>query len=173
MNRPGMAKHIPRLVLDSGAAGEAQPHEREPSRQAPANQSNPLRTAEGEPLREYLRAIRQVDEAWRGELPVLLRAIIREGRRFAGTPEGARWKAFLADSPLVRNGWLVWSVSGLDFLVRSEDESELTPSDLWQQITTRLAGLDVEPFLEMLMQDLTYDAVRERSRDLAKTETGE
>jgi hypothetical protein len=113
-------------------------------------------------LSEYLLAIGQVDEAWRGELRILLRAIIREGQRFARTPEGARWKAFLSDSPLIRNGWLAWNASGLDYLLRTEDDAEFTPSELWQQITTRLATLEIEPFLTRLMQDLTYQAWRER-----------
>lgn len=113
-------------------------------------------------LNEYLLAIGQVDEAWRGELRILLRAIIREGQRFARTSEGARWKAFLSDSPLIRNGWLAWNASGLDYVLRTEDDAEFTPSELWQQITTRLATLEVEPFLTRLMQDLTYQAWRER-----------
>lgn len=136
-----------------------------PPSQPPEGRTVPELVPDGDPLSEYLAAMKQVDEAWRGELCVLLRAVIREGRRFARTPEGARWKEFLASSRLIRNGWLVWNVSGLDFLLRSDDESELTPSELWQQITTRLTALDVEPLLMQLMQDLTYRAGQERDRE--------
>lgn len=153
-------EQVPRLVLGAGSP-EQRIAKTEQSSQMPEERPAPEPVQGSGPLGEYLAAIRQVDEAWRGELHTLLRAIVREGKRFARTPEGARWKAFLVDSPLVRNGRLVWSVSGLDFLLRSDDDTELTPSELWQQITTRLAGLEVEPFLTRLMQDVTYDAMRE------------
>jgi hypothetical protein len=159
-----MVEQVPRLVLGTDSAAQ-EPVRMEPPGQPPGERLAPQLVPDGESLSEYLAAMRQVDEAWRGELRVLLRAVIREGKRFARTPEGARWKEFLASSRLVRNGWLVWNVSGLDFLLRSDDDSELTPSELWQQITTRLTALDVEPLLTRLMQDLTYRTVQDRDRE--------
>lgn len=150
-------QQVPRLILDSGPFDQESAEMGQPS-QAPAEHPTPQLDLGGDLLGEYLSAIRHVDEAWRGELRTLLRAIIREGQRFARTPEGLRWKAFLADSPLIRNGWLVWNISGLDFLLQSDDDSEFTPSELWQQITIQLAELDVEPYLTRLMKDLTYYA---------------
>jgi hypothetical protein len=142
-----LAEEIPRLVL--GPAERAVP---------PDGGLPPLSRpgSDGNPFARYLVSLRQSEEFWQREVRVLLAAIIREGRRFALTPEGARWKAFLADSTLVRNGWLAWNASGLDFLLRSEDETEFTPSQLWQQITAGLAALEVEPFLTRLTEDLSY-----------------
>lgn len=116
----------------------------------------PRLVIEDDPLTTYLQAIKRLDLAYGGDLRTLLRAIIREGERFARTPEGMHWKALLANSPIVRNGWLVWNVSGLEFLLKNDDADQPTPSELWHHITTQLAEMNVEPYLTRLMQDLRF-----------------
>jgi hypothetical protein len=48
-------------------------------------------------------------------------AFVAEGRRFARTPEGRRWRAALADSEFVRRGRALWEGSLLNWL---EDNPE-------------------------------------------------
>jgi len=72
------------------------------------------------------------------------RAVAAEGRRFAETEEGARWKHRLAGSDLVRRGRSVWELATLGMV----DE---TPAVLPTQFVDMLcyaAGLaDLEPAL--------------------------
>ena len=141
------SENLPRLTLADEAEDRAEP---------------PRLILRGDPLGDYLSALRRIDAVRNRDLRGLIAAVIREGRRFVATPAGERWQALLADSPLIRNGWLVWNISGLDFLLNSTDEDELTPSDLWQQITRQLAGLEVEPYLTRLMQDVARYEVQQR-----------
>ncbi|MBI4516896.1 MAG: hypothetical protein HY699_13885 [Deltaproteobacteria bacterium] len=50
-------------------------------------------------------------------------ALVAEGRRFAATPEGGRWKAALAHSELVRRGHALWEGS----LLKTLEEGAETP----------------------------------------------
>jgi hypothetical protein len=50
----------------------------------------------------------------------LLRAFLEEGRRFAATPDGARWRERLSRSELVRRGQAVWDRSPLGMLDQQE-----------------------------------------------------
>ena len=44
------------------------------------------------------------------------KALVAEGRRFAATPDGQRWRAALAHSEFVRRGRAFWEASPLNLL---------------------------------------------------------
>ena len=81
--------------------------------------------------------------------PELVRAIARacvvEGRHFAQTPEGARWKETLSHSELMRRGRFIWQACGLDALL--EGEPELAPSEGLESFVAQLASADLEAIL--------------------------
>ena len=59
-------------------------------------------------------------------------ALITEGRRFAATPEGQRWRTALASSEFVRRGRALWETSLLNLL---EDDAEaVLPASLKELI---------------------------------------
>jgi hypothetical protein len=80
------------------------------------------------------------------------RAISAEGRRFATTKEGKRYKARLAGSELIRRGRSVWELATLGMLNE-------TPSMLPTQFVDMLAyaaGLtDLEPALALAVEPTT------------------
>jgi len=53
-------------------------------------------------------------------------ALVAEGRRFARTPEGQRWRAALASSEFVRRGRALWESSVLNLL--EDDGDTVLPS---------------------------------------------
>lgn len=71
-----------------------------------------------------------------------VRALIAEGRRFAATPEGAAWRARLAESELVRRGQLLWDVGTWGAL--DGDEAQLLPSELVDMFARASARVDLE-----------------------------
>lgn len=79
-----------------------------------------------------------------------LRALVREGRRFAGTEEGQAWKTRLAGSPLVRRGQTLWDGSALDLFDPQDDA--VVPSAYVDAVLSALVGSD----LQTLLARLTY-----------------
>ena len=72
-------------------------------------------------------------------------AFVAEGRRFAETAEGRRWKAALVDSDLVRRGTALWEGSVLNTL---EDNSDaLLPSTILDAIVQAAGRRDLLAFL--------------------------
>ncbi len=71
----------------------------------------------------------------------LLLALMTEGRRFAGTPAGRRWRHVLADASLVREGWALWGMAGLDMFLRGADTGPGSPRAMAEDI---LALLDLD-----------------------------
>jgi hypothetical protein len=64
------------------------------------------------------------------------RVLVAEGRRFAQTPAGRRWKASLSGSELVRRGRVLWENTALGML---EDASDaVLPSSLLDAIVGAL-----------------------------------
>jgi hypothetical protein len=86
------------------------------------------------------RAIRAVTQAF-----------VAEGRRFAATPEGQRWKQRLAQSGLIRTGRLIWRAYGLD--APMDDEPAVTASEWLDEFIGQLAGANLEAILSKLMAD--------------------
>ena len=81
---------------------------------------------------ELLAWIREA-QTWVLRHPVaaqaIYRALVAEGRRFAGTPDGRRWKAKLEASETMRRASAMWGESALNALVDSGD-SIIPPSFL-------------------------------------------
>ena len=73
------------------------------------------------------------------------RALVAEGRRFAATPEGQRWKTRLAGSELVRRGHVLWEGSALDMLEERSDS--MLPSTLIDAIAGAIGSEDLSALL--------------------------
>lgn len=88
------------------------------------------------------------------------RAFAAEGRRFATTPEGRRWKARLAGSELVRRGHMLWSGSALDMLEEGDDR--ILPSGFLDAVLAAVTRPDLpELLLRMLGDD--HDAAADHT----------
>jgi hypothetical protein len=80
----------------------------------------------------------------------IFRAFVAEGRGFAQTAEGRRWRDELEGSPLIRRGRVVWEVGTLNVL--EENSDTVLPSKLLEAIV-QAAGVDaLEPFLSRLFE---------------------
>lgn len=76
------------------------------------------------------------------------RALAAEGRRFARTPEGARWHARLRDSELIDRARLVFETASLWML--EHDEGGVMPSAYVDALFTAAAHPGMEPLLDRL-----------------------
>ena len=81
----------------------------------------------------------------------IIQAIVAEGRRFAGTSDGRRWKQSLTTSALVQHGRLIWQAYGLDALL--ENEPALVPSDWLDYLIDVMERADLEAVLSQLMME--------------------
>jgi len=84
-----------------------------------------LRNDEGEVV-AALRAIQETVLRHPVAAQAAFAALVAEGRRFAETPEGARWKERLARSVLLHEARLVWRMATLSSL--EEDPPDVLPS---------------------------------------------
>lgn len=78
-------------------------------------------------------------------------ALVAEGRRFAATPEGARWAAALADSELVRSGRALWEGSALNVL--EDAPGTVIPSAVIDAIVQAMARPDLRERLPQLLHE--------------------
>jgi hypothetical protein len=78
-------------------------------------------------------------------------ALVREGRRYAETPEGAAWKQRLAGSDLVARGRVVWEV--LTQSAFTEDADTTLPSVLLDAFSRSTAVSMLEPFLSLIFEE--------------------
>lgn len=85
----------------------------------------------------------------------LVRALVAEGRRFAETPEGRRWKEILVESEWVRRGRLIWEAYHLDALL--EAEATLMPSAWLDIVAAAAASPELETILSTLILEETQD----------------
>jgi hypothetical protein len=69
-------------------------------------------------------AAERVDRAL---LRALLLALVEEGRRFAATPEGDRWRRVLAGASTAREGRVLWAAAGLDQFLTGADRGPESP----------------------------------------------
>jgi|ERR1700687_208418 len=84
----------------------------------------------------------------------LFSALVAEGRRFAQTSEGQRWREALADSELVRRGRALWESSVLNFL---EDAPDVTlPSAISDAIVQAVSHFEW-PLVKPLIEVDSYD----------------
>ena len=79
-----------------------------------------------------------------------LRALVAEGRRFAATPAGRRWRVKLAGSELVRRGRIAWQGSALTMLEERGDG--MLPSSLLDAILGALTSGGLATLLSRLAQ---------------------
>ena len=80
----------------------------------------------------------------------LFRAFVAEGRAFAETAEGRRWRDELAGSELIRRGRVVWEAGTLNLL--EEDAETVLPSKLLDAVV-HTAGVEaLEPLLSRLFE---------------------
>ena len=79
----------------------------------------------------------------------IARALVAEGRQFAQTDEGQRWKAIATGSELVKRGRIVWQAYGLDTM--ASEEPALTPSEWLDLVMDILTHADLEAILSTLM----------------------
>jgi hypothetical protein len=83
-----------------------------------------------------------------------VRALVAEGRRFAETPDGRRWKTRLAGSELVRRARMLWQGSVLNMF--EESPGTLLPSALLDAVMGALVSDELPALLaRLLAQD--YD----------------
>jgi hypothetical protein len=82
---------------------------------------------------------------------IAVQACVAEGRRFARTPEGARWKDTLSRSELMGRGRLIWKAYGLDVLL--EGAPELVSSDWLDSFVAQIGSADLEALLAALMAE--------------------
>ena len=97
-------------------------------------------------LREGQRLLESSPELARA----IAQACVAQGRRFAQTPEGARWKETLSRSELMRRGRLIWQAYGLDALL--DGEPELASSDWLDSLVARFVSADLAALLAALMK---------------------
>ena len=82
---------------------------------------------------------------------IAVQTCVAEGRRFAQTLEGARWKDTLSRSELMGRGRLIWKAYGLDGLL--EGASERVPSDGLDSFVAQIGSADLEALLAALMAE--------------------
>ncbi|WP_437994900.1 hypothetical protein WMF26_26125 [Sorangium sp. So ce185] len=101
-------------------------------------------------LAVVLRTAQQLLLRYPAAAQALFRAFAAEGRAFAQTPEGQRWREELSGSELIRRGRVVWEVGTLNLL--EEDADTMLPSKLLDAIV-HTAGVDaLEPLLSRLFE---------------------
>lgn len=76
-------------------------------------------------------------------------ALVAEGRRFAQTDEGRRWRDALADSELVRRGRALWEGSVLNLL--EDDREAMLPSALVDAIARAASRGELGSFVGELL----------------------
>jgi len=84
------------------------------------------------------------------------RALVAEGRRFARTPEGARWHARLSGSELLDRVRLVFETSTLWML--EHDADGVLPSSYVDALFTAASHPAMEPLLDRLFPSGPEDA---------------
>ena len=97
-------------------------------------------------LREGQRLLESSPELARA----IVQACVAEGRRFAETPEGARWKETLSRSELMQRGRLIWQAYGLDAL--ADGEPELVSSDWLDSLMAQFVSADLKVLLAALTE---------------------
>ena len=74
----------------------------------------------------------------------LIAGLMEEGRRFATTPAGRRWRSVLVSSELASNGWELWNILEMDSLIAEPPENGDTPGAMLEDILRALHALQIE-----------------------------
>lgn len=114
----------------------------------------------------WLGFIAEQGESTRATLRSLVRSLIDEGCRYAATPEGARWKALLAQSPAVERGWLLWNHANADFYLRNAEPLPDSPGALFGAVLRELADTDLATLLgELSRIGAEWEMMSENDRE--------
>ena len=76
----------------------------------------------------------------RALLRALLLALVEEGRRFAATPDGDRWRHVLAGASAAREGRALWTAAGLDQFMTGADRGPGSPRAMAEDVAELLAA---------------------------------
>jgi len=79
--------------------------------------------------------------------------LVAEGRRFAASGEGQRWRSALPSSELFLRGRLLWYVGGFDQLISEPDESSSVPTDFLAMVAEALTRTDLEALLSRRVRE--------------------
>lgn len=110
-----------------------------------------LHEASSDPLPSLLRAISRLLVQHPVAVQAAFSALVAEGRRFAQTPDGQRWRAALANSELVRRGRALWEGSALNLL---EDTPEtVIPSAVLDAFVLALSRPDLHTRIPQLLHN--------------------
>ncbi|HEY7371847.1 MAG TPA: hypothetical protein VIF57_06680 [Polyangia bacterium] len=82
-------------------------------------------------------------------------ALVAEGRRFAQTESGARWRARLRGSALLNRAGLVWQTATMNLL---DSDGTALPSSFIDAITMAASGPDRDALLARLFGASTGEA---------------
>ena len=102
------------------------------------------------PIGMLLAVLTGSGEGVKAALCTLLRSLIEEGRRFAGTPDGQRWAKILADSPAIDRGWLLWNHANVDLLLRHAAVLPESPAALLKAALQQLEEIDMAKLMSEL-----------------------
>lgn len=79
----------------------------------------------------------------------MLLALVEEGRRFAATPDGDRWRRVLAGASAAREGRALWTAAGLDQFLTGADRGPGSPramaDDLLALVAAEASPRDARP----------------------------
>ena len=119
------------------------------------------------PVGMLLAVLTGSGEGAKAALATLLRALVEEGGRFAATPAGRRWADILIASPAVERGWLLWSHTNIDALLRNAPVLPDSPGVLLEGALRQLAAID----MTRLMSELSRLAIEIESAERARSAT--
>jgi hypothetical protein len=85
------------------------------------------------------------DRVDRALLRALLLALVEEGRRFAATPSGDRWRHVLSGASAAREGRALWTAAGLDRFLTGADRGPDSPRAMADDLQALLAAEEAPP----------------------------
>src|SRR5262245_7771166 len=118
-------------------------------REPPA--SSPLESEESAEIVETMRRLQMLIWSHPVAFQRAFAALVREGRQFATTPEGASMKAAIERSELVSGSRMIWDV--LSMSAFSEDEGAVLRSVFIDALATAAASTDLEPLLSRVFSE--------------------
>jgi hypothetical protein len=120
----------------------------------PSSSIPPMPCIELRDSEDDLVALLEEAQLWLVAHPIASRAIVRalvaEGKRFAGTPSGRRWRDHLAQSELLRRARILWDSSILSAV--DSREPEPIPSAVIDALVSSLMQSDMREVLVRLSE---------------------
>jgi hypothetical protein len=108
-----------------------------------------------DPLIDILRAASRLVLTHPVAAQAAFSAVVAEGRRFAQTAAGRRWKEVLAASPLIQRGSALWEGSVLSLL--EDDPATILPSAILDAVVLATQRNDLLSVLQRLALDSADD----------------